>query len=161
MQLQQRITAWLENTFLITQNDQITLNVSYVNATFNEFTYTDAWAGYQDYSDTVMPNAPKWSGTLGYTRYWIFSSGAQLSFEASSKLTQEYYVTFEKYRVDSLQPAYHKTDAYLTYNGADGKWRVSKWIKNIENEAVITYRSPSGLGLAEPRTYGVTFSTKF
>lgn len=151
----------IETSYLLTGNDRLDTTLSYLNAEFGEFVYDDAWSGTQNYSNTVMPNSPEWSGSINYEHWWDLSNGGRISFEGNMKITQEYYVTFEKYRTDALQPSFTKSDIFLAYTSPDNAWIIRVYCKNIEDEPVRIFRSPSGTGLAEPRTYGAVFSARF
>jgi iron complex outermembrane recepter protein len=156
----------LENTLVITKEDRLTLNISYLDAMYDKFSYTDyGWGPVgtsYNYDNTPMPNSPKWSGTLEYEHSFNLSNGGQISVDGSVKYSQKYYTTFEKGFTDSIQPSYHKSDAYLAYFSADGKWNARLYCKNIENMAQRMYAMPNfRIMIMAPRTFGARFAAKF
>lgn len=151
----------VENSLLLTQNDRLDLSVSYLKAEFNEFVFQTAF-GTNDFSNTPVPNSPEFSGTIGYEHYWDLPNGAQLSFEGSIQYKDEYWTTFEKYFLESLQESYTRSDAYLAYYSPDDKWHVRLYCKNIENDAQRIYAVPANrVIISTPRTYGLKFTTRF
>jgi iron complex outermembrane receptor protein len=113
-----------------------------------------------------LPHAPTWSGNFAYSHIFDLSSGANV--------TAKVLVHFESKTSTNIQPfpagenpAYHQTEASLTYDTADGKWALSAWVKNIEDNFVVTaVGAPSGSGYAYvfptmPRTWGVNLSARF
>ena len=156
----------LESTFLLTADDRLALNIAYLDAMYDEFSYTDyGWGSTPssyNYDNTPMPNSPKWSGSLEYTHNWTLANGGQLSLDGTVKYSQEYYTTFEKGFTDSIQESFHKSDASLAYYSADGKWNARLYCKNIENMAQRMYAMPNfRIMIMAPRTFGVRFAAKF
>jgi len=61
-------------------------------------------------------------------------------------------------------PGYALVNANLGIESSDGRWRVLAWIKNATNKDYILTRSTQVVRaeyLGEPRTYGLTASTRF
>lgn len=151
----------VENSFLLTAKDRLELNVSYLKAEFDEFVFTTAF-GVNDFSNSPVPNSPEWSGTIGYEHNWDLPNGAQLSFEGSIQYKGEYWTTFEKYFLESLQESYTRSDAYLAYYSPDGKWNTRLYVKNIEDDAQRIYAVPANrVIISTPRTYGFRVSVRF
>jgi len=156
----------LENTFAITRDDRLTLNIAYLDAMYDKFSYTDySWGpvgSSYNYDNTPMPNSPKWSGTLEYVHSFNLANGGQISLDGSVKYSEKYYTTFEKGFNDSIQESYHKSDAYLAYYSPDDKWNARLYCKNIENTAQRMYAMPNNrIMIMAPRTFGVRFAAKF
>ncbi len=114
----------------------------------------------------ALINAPRWNGNVGYQHIFDLSSGATVTataavhFESSKQTAVNYFY-------DGINPAFHTTDASITYDTADGKWSLAAWVKNIENHPIIQ-GAQNGSGTdyvyptyAPPRMWGVNLSAKF
>lgn len=151
----------VENNFLLTANDRIDLSVSYLKAEFNDFVFETVF-GVNDFSNSPVPNSPKWSVTIGYEHYWNLSNGGQISIEGSIQYKDEYWTTFEKYFLESLQESYTRSDIYLAYYSPYYNWSVRLYCKNIENDAQRIYAMPANrVIISTPRTYGFKVSVRF
>jgi len=151
----------VESSFLLSQHDRLDLNISYLKAEFDDFVFETAF-GVNDFSNTPVPNSPEWSGTLGYEHDWSLSNGAQISFEGSIQYKGEYWTTFEKYFLESLQESYTRSDAFLSYYSPDDKWSFRLYCKNIENDAQRIYAVPANrVIISTPRTYGFKINVRF
>lgn len=155
----------IESNYILTNNDRIDVTLAYLDAKFNEFIYEESASGgmiLRDYSNTVPPNSPKWSGTIGYEHTWDLMNAGQLSFEGNIHYSTEYYTTFEKYLDETLQESYHRSDAYIAYYPSENKWSIRLYCKNIEDDAQRVYALPaSRISITAPRTYGVKFTARF
>lgn len=111
--------------------------------------------------------APLWSGvaSAGYT----IPISSELQFRAS--VTEKYnssYNTGSDLNPLKLQGSYGLLSARLGLGAPDGKWTVEVWGQNLANkgyyqvafDAPIQYEQIDAF-LGDPRTYGVTFRTKF
>jgi iron complex outermembrane receptor protein len=63
------------------------------------------------------------------------------------------------------QAAYSLNDLSLTYNAPKSAWYVQGFVKNLEDNIIVTSLSvsvPNGTAsISDPRTYGVRFGAKF
>jgi len=102
--------------------------------------------------------------TLGLTGSHDFSLGARGTITPSIDF---YYST--DYQANPLpyffaeQDAYTRTDVNVDWRSADDRWGVSVFVRNLEDDTVITNAERYGghvaaLTLAPPRTYGVRVS---
>lgn len=148
----------IETDYLVTPDDILKASFTYMQTEYGKTTYpsyVDVLAG-QD-----MVNAPTWSGTLGYQHSWDLDDGAQISASFNTKLSDGYYTTVEQ--VDGRwQDSYHRSEAYVNYYSASGRWSSGLWMKNIENDAQTTfvmgfYRRK----ITDPRTFGMNISFTF
>ena len=74
-------------------------------------------------------------------------------------------VTFQQ-ASGTHQPSYTNSNGYLTYDGANGRWSLTGYVKNLENTPVLVNAQggPAMLeaaDIAPPRTFGVQLSAKF
>ena len=152
----------LETSYILTEHDRITANVGYNHATIKEFTL-----GGVDYAGYTLPNAPRWTASLGYQHVWDLPADASLTFRADSYLNSGFYGLYN-HIAGSHQDGYMKSDLALTYAPASGRWDLGVWVKNLENETVIAamgqtaqpYPRTAAAYIEPPRTYGVRLHFK-
>ena len=110
--------------------------------------------------------APKWSGTVGYRHNFDFESGGRMVFDIRSQIADDTYTSID-YLPAAVAEGTTRTDASLTVYSPDDRLHVGVWIRNIEDDAVISggFQSPfTSLvysQLLPPRTYGVSFGVNF
>jgi iron complex outermembrane receptor protein len=121
--------------------------------------------GEQDLDGNALIQAPDFSMNLGAQYRWPMFGGRLT-------LRGEYYysstVYFTPFNREN-QPSYDLMNAFLTFEDGSGHWRVSAFVRNLENDKVLAYASPlsSLVGftrssfLKPPRTYGVTVGYQF
>lgn len=155
--------------WLATHEDRITAVIAYNNARFQNFIYPSIFYGSPptfilDRSGQTLPLAPSWTETLGYEHIFGLTNGASLTASFNLKETSSYNVSVEP-APDVHQPAYHQTDAHLTYSGSGGHWDATLYGSNLENTAVRVFDQyaggHNGLMLQPPRTYGLSVTARF
>jgi iron complex outermembrane recepter protein len=181
----------LDMTFRPTPNDTFTANVQYLHAKYGEFTYLalSATAPTQNcpsaLSTGVQPttgtnriwvvdcsgkpalNAPEWSATFGYDHRFDLSDSLELTIGARTQVQSGRFMR-NGYRPQEFQGAFMITDAFISLGAPDGRWTVTGFINNIENEAVfngsVQKTFVTGVfynHVRPPRTYGLRVSGKF
>ena len=103
-------------------------------------------------------HAPTWNGDFGYQHDWTLFDGT-LTFHSSTHFQTKSIDTIQEWFADgaTVQKGYHQTDLYLNYASGDGHWTAGLWVKNLENNAIVTSLYPLFKEtLGEPRTYGMT-----
>lgn len=156
----------LDLAYSLTDADQLSLNVGYLHARNEKFVLPD---GSANFNGLQLQYAPDWTVSLGYHHDFEIGQGrlrAQLYSRYESSFFADFYHT-----PGGKQESYTKTDVSLTYYGADERWNVGIWAKNLENEAVLAATAggsgsplqPAGAttNLEPPRTYGVRATFKF
>ena len=151
---------------------------------YNDAQYTDTEilvdtrdAMPTDYSGRTLSRAPKWTGSASAQYSW------PLNGQLRAVLRADYAFT-DKQRLDallderSLIGSYGLLDLRAGIAGADGRWRVTLWSKNLTQEEYLTQalNSPAGafnllfpgIGIPNflgsvgyPRTYGIEFAYNF
>ena len=151
--------AELELRYRFTPSDEVDLSATYTNAHYGNFT-EPALAGL---NGARIAATPENTGMINYQHDWLLGGG-KLSAQADSKFSSAYYASVNNRTVNSygLQRAYTRSDASLMYQGAK-IWRVSGWVKNIENKGQLQYGDfpLSRVIVNFPRTYGATVSLRF
>ncbi|MDZ4370409.1 MAG: TonB-dependent receptor [Phenylobacterium sp.] len=118
---------------------------------------------------------------LNQTPPYAFNLGAEYRFETGFGAITPRVDTFFSGKVDFLpdnfvtsrQKAYHLTNARVTWESVDERYRLEAFVANIENEDVISNDGLQSISLGQqvlqpdnfvyypPRTYGVRFGVSF
>lgn len=107
------------------------------------------------------PQAPAWSFGMGLEHSWEAFGGA-LTGRVQSKAQSAYYFSFYNFP-DTRQKGYTLSDAFLTYQPGDSHWKVTAFVRNLENSVVFKDAEESQYAVAyayefyPPRTYGGRF----
>jgi iron complex outermembrane recepter protein len=176
----------LQTRALLSRHDELSLNVAYLSAVFQQFQFpASANPGnpssvitFEDLSGYSEFNAPRWTGTLSYQHTWELPNEAQLSTYVLSH-AETFHWGSPDHQADSRQPSYTRTQFVLQYSSPDGKYIAQAYVRNIENRAVFnTYTfqgppAPAGsqfpgsppqrnfVSLDPPRTFGVSLHVSF
>lgn len=150
----------LETVALLTNNDRIDGDVSYLHARYKEFSIAGA-TGNLDLAGNTPPQAPTWAGNVGYQHVFDTSLG---SFTARGQTHLQTATHLQFYNYDSdRQGGYSRSDFVLTYRPLNKRWLIEGFVRNIENERVITAAQEQSLVQAyvyqfdAPRTFGARF----
>jgi iron complex outermembrane receptor protein len=149
---------------LITKDDRFDAYIGYLDARFTEFEVAGT-TGNINLAGNAPPQAPKMTVNLGYEHTLRFTPGS-LTGRVQTHIESTSYNTFFNYP-DDRQGSYTRTDAFLTWAPASGKWEVQAYGRNLEDKRIIVSASEQPLfgtyvyQFADPLTYGVRFSTKW
>lgn len=169
--------AELEVVWLATRHDRIGLNLLYEKGEYKLFPTTVSNAGVVGgVANAPRAFLPEYSGTLNYQHTFEFGFG-DFIFGAQSHYESKSWLSVNR-SVGTDRPAYHVSDADLTYQTPSENWSVTAFVKNIEDEPVlfpgtsgsigpgILYRPTSNptapyASIGAPRTYGLRVTAKF
>jgi iron complex outermembrane receptor protein len=146
-----------------------------LSATWLEAKYTDFVQGdYRDNFNLVqlkgnyLSNAPKYTvhAALDY-RHPVSDSGAVVGRIEASYQDKVYFTEFNN--ADAMQEAYGLVNLMAGYEGNEGKWSVTGWVRNATDEFVYSnniitaplYGSIRVGSLLPPRTFGLTVAYNF
>ncbi len=152
--------AELEAIYRFTQTDRLEFSAAYTHGEFKTFkiTVTTGAAGDR------VPFSAEWSGNVAYQHDFKFANGAELAARIDSHLETSTWLSLN-HRAQTRQPGYMKSNATLTYTPAEGAYRISGWVRNLEDRDVkLTVNDTLNYEtyiLAPPRTAGVTLSAAF
>lgn len=136
------------------RDDRFEASVTLLNSRFTRFDLTGV--GGLDYSGNRLRNAPSATVNLAYQHRFDLGSAGEITPRIESVISSAYF-TDTGNSVAGRQPSYTQTGASIRYQTADGRWSLTAWARNLENDAVI-YSYFGGRGYPQaPRTYGVTF----
>lgn len=171
----------LEATYKVTPDDQIGLQVEYLDTKYGSFSYPFIFANSPvDNSGKPFINAPKLSGSVDYTHVWHLNSGAKVTAHAATRFSTGYWVGYSYAPKAAQQSAYTNTELSLEYGAKDAAWFARGWVRNLENRAIRSSvgaavpgstSAPAPVGtdgqslywgsLQPPRTYGITLGARF
>ena len=180
-------TIWLAGT-----NDRINFDLGYLHAHYRDFRMlgdeyhprtpdgsgcalagdVNPWCA--DYSGLPLARAPRWNATLGYQHRWPLRSGASLLLYADTHYESEQNLNYHGFPA-TAQEAFTRSNLSLRYQAADERWTLQAWVRNVEDDGVLTSGNPStravdiqgdgkrtGTGsYAPPRTYGLSLNMRW
>ena len=104
------------------------------------------------------PQAPAWSFGMGLEHSWEVNGGS-LTGRIQSKAETSSYFSFYNFG-DTRQKGYTMSDAFLTYETGDSHWKVTAFVRNLENSVVFKdaeeseYAEAYAYEFYPPRTFG-------
>ena len=146
------------------------LSGTWLDATYTDFVTGDYRQNFEqvDLSGNYLQNAPKYTlhGVLDYRRP-VTATGAFVGRIEASYQDKVYFTEFNN--SDAEQDAYGLLNLLAGYEGGDGKWSVTGWVRNATDEFVYSnniitaplYGSVRVGSLLPPRTYGLTLALNF
>src|SRR5690606_23381022 len=87
--------AEVEAVLAVTDNGNLNLNVTYLNARFIDFILNSAPP--QDYSGFAMPRSPKWTISGGYSHTFDLASGGTVVLGLHSYFQTGTYLMFQQF----------------------------------------------------------------
>jgi len=145
---------------------RLNMAVSLVNAKFKDYKpinhpVNDPTA-VVDWSGQRLDRAPASTVNLGYTHTFRLGSGADFVAYVGTRYSAAYMIsTADDGAIRYTQPAFHKSDASLTYNDPSSTYNIQLFVKNIENKITFGTRVPGSFAVSDPRTFGVRGSYNF
>jgi len=145
----------IETSWLITDNGQLDLALTLLDAEHKEFV-TSAF----DYSGNDVQRAPPFTFLASYSHTWDFSDGSALNGRISSMYVDGNYSRDANLPGD-WQESYTNTSLYLNYLPNNSRWSITGWVRNLEDDEVISLSRSNDRGgwtvfMFPPRTYGLT-----
>jgi iron complex outermembrane receptor protein len=170
----------LESRWLVTDSDEVHLNLAYLHAVFDEFQFplqanpprhgVPNPIVYTDLAGATPTSAPKYASTIGYVHTWRLKSKAELQWLLQSHIESSYWLAVDHSadpnKANSYQAGYTRTQTALTYYTAQKKFSTQIYVRNIENKAVINTYSyggspPAYASISPPRTFGIAFGARW
>lgn len=160
----------LELTARLTEGLTGDFSATWLDATYTEFVTGDYRQGFAqvDLSGNHLQNAPKYTlrAALDYRRP-LGDAGALVANVEGTYQDKVYFTEFNN--ADAEQDAYGMLNLSAGYEGNDGQWSVTGWVRNATDEFVISnniitaplYGSIRVGSLMPPRTYGLTLAYNF
>jgi iron complex outermembrane receptor protein len=146
----------VETTALISDNGQLDLSLTLLDATFDEFV-----VGSIDNTGNEVQGAPDVTFSAGYQHRFDLANGGEVRARLASQYVAGHYTANNNAR-GSYQSAYTRTGLDLSYTSQAKAWTITAFVRNLEDEAVLASYAdpisrPGDIGfLQAPRTYGLT-----
>lgn len=136
----------IDGEYAISKADRFRFSVNLLDAKYKELkTVENVVSGdvrAVDLKGKVAPMSPKATLTAGYSHDFKVGSGV-LTAGIQTLFKSSYYTTAFNYAMDK-QKSYTKTDVNLTYTAKGGKFDVSLFAQNLEDNRIIAYSSFNG-----------------
>jgi iron complex outermembrane recepter protein len=145
-------------------------SATWLDATYKEFVTGDYRDDFNqvDLSGNNLQNAPEYTAraALDYV-HPVTTTGSIIASVEAAYQDDVYFTEFNN--ADAFQEAYTIVNARLGYEGGEGRWHVTGWVRNATDEFVISnniitaplYGSVRVGSLLPPRTYGITLGYNF
>ena len=156
----------LELVAQVSEQLRIDAMLGWMDTRIDEFSTVDPIfpdLGVQDLTGNQLNRAPELKGNLGIQYNWSTTSMGQLLVRMDISWVDEMYFRFFNLERDK-NDAFHRTVMRLIWQGPKQQWGASLWVKNLEDNDVISNieqsseqlgNAPHGV-LSPPRTVGLT-----
>jgi iron complex outermembrane receptor protein len=160
----------VELTARLTEGLTADFSATWLEAKYTEFVTGDYRNDFEqvDLSGNYLQNAPKYTlhAALDYT-HPLGNAGAIVARIEGNYQDKVYFTEFNN--SDAEQDAYGLLNLSAGYEGNDGQWSVTGWVRNATDEFVYSnniitaplYGSIRVGSLMPPRTYGLTLAYNF
>jgi iron complex outermembrane receptor protein len=146
----------------------LSANILYNDTKFLSFNVVNAFTNaVTSYAGTTLPGVNSFTVAAGYTHAFPLTGGGEIVASARTIYRNDAYLWFERYQ-SQFQPAYTRTDLTIGYIAPDRLWRLTGFVRNVENKASLNQGGPlsaaSGLrfsNLNPPRTAGLILGLNF
>ncbi|MCC7462359.1 MAG: TonB-dependent receptor [Gammaproteobacteria bacterium] len=150
----------IEGIFQPTPQDRIEASLTSLRSEFTSFKANAISGRVGD----ALPFSPEWSANLAYEHGFGLRGAGTLSLRGDIHFESKSWLSLN-HRQFTSQGEYTRSSVTATYQTVGGRLKLAAWVRNIEDEAVVTTVSDSlnfeNYILAPPRTYGLTLSTEF
>lgn len=162
----------------VSRNFTLSGNVTYLDATYRDFTTAQCWAGQtavlgcntanntQNLSGVVTPYAPKWSGTVAADWSQEIGGGMKIRAGADVYFTGR-FATLTDINPNSFQEKFAKVNARIGLSGSAG-WDLSLVVRNLTDKRTAAFKNtiPGGFNsiasfTEPPRTFTIQTRYKF
>jgi len=156
----------LELAAVLTRNLTVSGNLSILDTEYDDYVLRNPNTGtIVDNSGNEMARAPENTWTLMIDYALPLEVGYTLDFNASASHIGQYFFEASNDR-RSLQESVEIVDAYARLIAPGGRWDVTLWAKNLNDQRYVKHSILSTFGgaaeiYAPPRTYGVTFNWRW
>lgn len=164
----------------VTQDDQITGEVEYLDTKYDSFVYNPVHLGPPgappvtgcpatagalfdtvDCSGFGLARAPKWSGRVAYRHIQPLSNGSELELSVSGSFSSSYWLSNDFFTT-LKENGYFSSDASLTWRSSENRYSITAFMKNIGDVAVYEMGTSTPFvvdvpysRIRPPRTYGI------
>jgi iron complex outermembrane receptor protein len=167
----------LDVTYQLTHSDLIGASLEYLHSRFDNYIFSptstvDCGAPIgvvpvlgipiENCGGKSVPNAPRYSATLSYEHVFKLQSAGDVTLGARSHIQSDTDLTIGA-PAWARQSGYSKSDLWLGYGPASGRYKITLFVNNVENSQTYSNaqqsfnsNDPTWWGdIQPPRTYGV------
>ena len=150
------------------RNGTLSANALYNDTEFLQFDVVNAFTNaVTSFAGATLPGVNKFTVSAGYTQVFPLGDGGEIVASARTNYRNGAFLWFERSQ-SQFQSAYTRTDLTLGYHAPDSAWRITAFVRNVENEASLNQGGPlnaaTGLrfsNLNPPRTFGAILGFNF
>ncbi|MDZ7899208.1 MAG: TonB-dependent receptor [Arcicella sp.] len=154
----------------LTKRDHVKFTVNYLDAKFGDFTLDRQRIGTTTEKVNVKGNspiqAPKWTLIAGYDHDFAIGGG-NLNVGVQTMYKSDYFMSPFNMAMER-QPAFTKTDVFITYTAKKSNWDIGLFAQNLEDNRIITNTSFNGANIngfswifGSPRLVGMQLGYRF
>jgi iron complex outermembrane receptor protein len=156
----------MEATWLASEQLQLTLNATYLDATYDEFpnpAHEVDPSVPANFDGNDLANAPEWKIYAGVRYIQPVGSFGTLTLHVDYSYQDDSYFQPQQREADYID-SFDLWNARATLSPAGDRWELSAWINNISDEEYYTVRIPATIADVDrvtwgsPRLYGLEFS---
>jgi iron complex outermembrane receptor protein len=150
----------LEAVYVPTDRLKLTLNTTYLDATYGTFANPDP--DEPDFDNNDLPYAPELKVYAGIQYIQPLGDMGDLTFNLDYTYTDDQFSDPSNSQVDSID-SYNLWNARLAWTPTDGGWELAAWGKNLSDEEYNKVNNDNFLGTPRtvwgaPQLYAVSFT---
>ena len=156
-------TQGIELEFFAAPSSNLRINgsLTFLEAEYDDFPYTNADGSSTNLSGYRLQNAPEITANLGFDYSWSTANG-EMTLSSIYKYNDEKFNTSLLNTPRSTIQETDLIDANLMWTPDSDDWSVNFWVKNLADERYISsvFEAPGVLAIVNflpPREYGVSF----
>ncbi|MDB9926087.1 TonB-dependent receptor [Hyphomicrobiales bacterium] len=156
-------TQGIELEFFAAPSPNLRINgsLTFLEAEYDDFPYTNADGSSTNLSGYRLQNAPEITANLGFDYSWRTANG-EMTLSSIYKYNDEKFNTSLLNTPRSTIQETDLIDANLMWTPDSDDWSVNFWVKNLADERYISsvFEAPGVLAIVNflpPREYGVSF----
>jgi iron complex outermembrane receptor protein len=179
------IGADISADWILTNNDKLNVSLAYIDSKWEDMLIQFYWKNWtaagtaatgltghvwadegKNLAGRQVTYSPTWSGTLGYEHSLELGDFGFLVPHIDILYKSDYVLDYEDiYAPYDRQEAYYMINANARFSHMSGKWSLDAYVRNATNYAAKTFwmkrAGVFGLGISNPRTYGLVVSLKY
>ena len=150
----------LEGVYVPTDRLKLTLNATYLDASYDEFANPDPEA--PDFDGNDLPYAPEWKTYAGVQYIQPLGDAGNLTFNVDYTYTDDQFSDPSNSAVDAIG-SYGLWNARLAWTPVNGAWEIAAWGKNLADKEYSKINNDSFLlaprtRLGAPQLYALSFT---
>ena len=147
-----------------TAHDKIDFSLSWLNARYGNFLPNAATYPTLNFQGLKLDRSPTITLMGGVTHTFPMANGGEVVAGVRTRYSSSYKMIALTIYGQFTQPSYTATEATVTYNAPQKRYYVQGFVKNLENNLLVTAVGGGVNGtlqVSDPRTFGVRAGMKF